>query len=76
MVIKDGFTLENVNKIKDLNGNIYDLEYNSNTVFLLEPKYYHEKNKNCYGSYLILKDDIKDIERKLEETYEEIYGRI
>ena len=76
MIIKDGFSDERVNKIKDFHGNIYDLEYNSDNVFLLEPKYYHEKNEYCYGSYLILKDETDKLDIILEENYEKIYGRI
>lgn len=76
MIVKNGFIKEKVSEIQDYHGNNYDLEYNSNNVFILEPKHYHESNPYCYGSYLILREETDKTNKILEESYEEIYGRI
>lgn len=74
MYIKDRFTKENVQKITDLNHNIYEIKQDKNITEILEPNVYVSKNPHCYGSYLILNTEKeKEI---LEECYEELFERI
>lgn len=74
MYIKDRFTKENVQKITDLNHNIYEIKQDKNITEILEPNVYVSKNPYCYGSYLILNTEKeKEI---LEECYEELFERI
>ncbi len=71
MYIKDRFTKEKIQKIKDLNHNVYGIKQDNNLTQILEPNIYVSKNPHCYGSYLILNEEIeKDI---LEECYEEFF---
>lgn len=74
MYIKDRVTKENVQKITDLNHNIYEIKQDKNITEILEPNVYVSKNPYCYGSYLILNTEKeKEI---LEECYEELFERI
>lgn len=74
MYIKDRVTKENVQKITDLNHNIYEIKQDKNITEILEPNVYVSKNPHCYGSYLILNTEKeKEI---LEECYEELFERI
>ncbi len=71
MYIKDRFTKEKIQKIKDLNHNVYGIKQDTNLTQILEPNIYVSKNPHCYGSYLILNEEKeKDI---LEECYEEFF---
>ena len=74
MYIKDKFVNEPIDKITDLNHNIYDVNQKDGITEILEPEVYVSKNPYCYGSYLILREE-KD-KQILKECYEEVFRRI
>ncbi len=74
MFIKDRFIRKPIDKIKDLNQNVYSVSHKDNITEILEPDVYVSKNPYCYGSYLIFHDKIE--KQILEECYEEVFRRI
>ena len=53
MIIKNGFLGVKMNKLRDLHGKIYDLEYNKNNVSIMESEVFHKVNVYCYGEYYL-----------------------
>lgn len=74
MYIKDGFMKDHsIHNIKDLNANVYAIEYHDGITEIREPELYVATNPYCYGSVVILDHKSNEI---LEESYEEISTRI
>lgn len=73
MYIKQGFTKDkNLKKMKDFNGNLFEIRYNNDVVSILEPEAHQTSNKECYGSVVILNGE-KNSKEIVEKAYEEIY---
>ncbi len=76
MIIKQGFDEKKIRQLNDLQDNRYDLSYTNEQVIVHEPKNFHAQNQYAQGSYLIVNESLDNVNKILEDAYEELYERI
>ena len=77
MYIKQGFMNAMPEYMKDMEGRIYPLFRNGDTVEVLEPEPYCSDNPYCSGSYVILREEPEEKKKEIiREAYEEIHERV
>ena len=73
---EQGFDEKKIRQLNDLQDNRYDLSYTNEQVIVHEPKNFHAQNQYAQGSYLIVNESLDNVNKILEDAYEELYERI
>jgi putative protease len=77
MYIRNGFPENNRPAfLTDKHGNNFEVSYNRELSKVYESEPHCSENRYCGGSFLIPDPGSKQVDRILEEAYEEIHGRV